>query len=237
MASQELEKCLVCGKETTIRCSACQKAGIDLFFCSKEHQKLVWSTHKPFCGLEQADPFLFPPLSEEERGILLARPDYEPAIGGRSAVYVCKSMLGLERAKLPAVLDTISQRSIVQASAGSQRVLGAMRLIIFDHKRMEGGGDVDRTIAITPMLFASTTVHLSVGHYAPTPAWLTPLCRRLILHYAVRFSGSRGSPQSMTPSSTIYERSLAELRSFVTSVVARDNPEAAERFLNTVGPS
>lgn len=35
------QPCEVCGVETTQRCSSCVKAGVDLFFCSKDHQKLV----------------------------------------------------------------------------------------------------------------------------------------------------------------------------------------------------
>jgi len=35
------QPCVICGEETTKRCSACAKAGLDLCFCSPEHQKLV----------------------------------------------------------------------------------------------------------------------------------------------------------------------------------------------------
>ncbi|TNY21906.1 hypothetical protein DMC30DRAFT_176831 [Rhodotorula diobovata] len=34
------QPCVICGEETTKRCSACAKAGLDLCFCSPEHQKL-----------------------------------------------------------------------------------------------------------------------------------------------------------------------------------------------------
>ncbi|GJN88950.1 hypothetical protein Rhopal_001921-T1 [Rhodotorula paludigena] len=36
-----LERCAVCGEPTKNRCSACFQAGMPLFFCSVEHQKLV----------------------------------------------------------------------------------------------------------------------------------------------------------------------------------------------------
>ncbi|GAA6043791.1 hypothetical protein JCM8097_007708 [Rhodosporidiobolus ruineniae] len=57
--------CLVCGEETTSRCEACRQAGIDLFFCSREHQKLVWFVHKVVCG-PRSNPFLWPPFLAEE---------------------------------------------------------------------------------------------------------------------------------------------------------------------------
>ncbi|GAA5853783.1 hypothetical protein JCM8547_007447 [Rhodosporidiobolus lusitaniae] len=57
--------CCVCGTTTTQRCGACQEAGFDLFFCSKEHQKWVWFALKRVCG-KNAKPFTFPPLTIEE---------------------------------------------------------------------------------------------------------------------------------------------------------------------------
>ncbi|GAA6032910.1 hypothetical protein JCM8097_000044 [Rhodosporidiobolus ruineniae] len=57
--------CCVCSKETIQRCSACGKAGFDLFFCSTEHQRMVWFAHKQVCG-PKSKPFSFPLLSPEE---------------------------------------------------------------------------------------------------------------------------------------------------------------------------
>ncbi|GAA5888948.1 hypothetical protein JCM6882_009692 [Rhodosporidiobolus microsporus] len=65
MASNNNGYCCVCGTSTAQRCSACCEAGFDLFFCSREHQKLVYFTHKKVCG-KNAKPFRFPPLSPEE---------------------------------------------------------------------------------------------------------------------------------------------------------------------------
>ncbi|GAA6032899.1 hypothetical protein JCM8097_000038 [Rhodosporidiobolus ruineniae] len=65
MSSPTMGKCCVCGKETKDRCGACAKAGFDLFFCSREHQKLVWFAHKLVCG-PKSKPFSFPPLSKTE---------------------------------------------------------------------------------------------------------------------------------------------------------------------------
>ncbi|GAA6041445.1 hypothetical protein JCM8097_005253 [Rhodosporidiobolus ruineniae] len=60
-------QCSVCGAPSTQRCSACSKAGFDLFFCSQKHQKLVWPAHKLSCGMGTTDkPFQFPPLTQEE---------------------------------------------------------------------------------------------------------------------------------------------------------------------------
>jgi len=37
-----LGECVVCGKESSTRCSKCSQGGVDwMYFCSREHQKLV----------------------------------------------------------------------------------------------------------------------------------------------------------------------------------------------------
>ena len=37
-----LGECVVCGKESSSRCSSCAKGGVDwMYFCSREHQKMV----------------------------------------------------------------------------------------------------------------------------------------------------------------------------------------------------
>jgi hypothetical protein len=77
--------CEVCGVETNKRCSACVQVGIELFFCSSEHQKLVSRERRTLwaraatgltdtaslrpAGLESSQdhkPFAVPPLSKDE---------------------------------------------------------------------------------------------------------------------------------------------------------------------------
>ncbi|GAA6041150.1 hypothetical protein JCM8097_004140 [Rhodosporidiobolus ruineniae] len=60
------KKCWVCGKDNSERCSACGEAGINIFFCSRECQKLVWPIHRLFRGPGKAYPFRLPPLSASE---------------------------------------------------------------------------------------------------------------------------------------------------------------------------
>ncbi|TKA51987.1 hypothetical protein B0A53_05071 [Rhodotorula sp. CCFEE 5036] len=65
--------CLVCGKTSILRCSACaQKSKIDLYFCSAEHQKLIWPFHRLVCG-DRSHPFKLPPFSKEEAKVTFAR--------------------------------------------------------------------------------------------------------------------------------------------------------------------
>ncbi|GAA5945765.1 hypothetical protein JCM3775_005844 [Rhodotorula graminis] len=71
MSSEWDETCLVCGTKTKNRCAKCAAAGISLFFCSADHQKLVWKVHKRVCGPTKANPFVYPLLSKDESGQIL----------------------------------------------------------------------------------------------------------------------------------------------------------------------
>ncbi|GAA6034349.1 hypothetical protein JCM8097_002681 [Rhodosporidiobolus ruineniae] len=42
-------ECFVCGKETTRRCTNCAESSLNVFFCSLEHQELVWTSHARVC--------------------------------------------------------------------------------------------------------------------------------------------------------------------------------------------
>ncbi|GAA6051754.1 hypothetical protein NBRC10513_001919 [Rhodotorula toruloides] len=70
MSAQE-PKCCVCGTATTKRCQPCSTNGISLFFCTPEHQKLVWKHHKQVCG-PKAHPLLYPFLSQTEVDEIIA---------------------------------------------------------------------------------------------------------------------------------------------------------------------
>ncbi|KAJ8294856.1 hypothetical protein OF846_001931 [Rhodotorula toruloides] len=65
MTNTTYNTCCMCGKETKTRCPRCAAEGIDVFFCSTDHQKLAWSTHKLVCG-SKSNPFTLPPLTDEE---------------------------------------------------------------------------------------------------------------------------------------------------------------------------
>ncbi|GAA5871474.1 hypothetical protein JCM8547_001353 [Rhodosporidiobolus lusitaniae] len=50
----------ICGELTTSVCSACASADkpMEISFCSRECQKMVWPIHKVFCGPGQDEPIL-----------------------------------------------------------------------------------------------------------------------------------------------------------------------------------
>ncbi|GAA5934810.1 hypothetical protein JCM10213_007872 [Rhodosporidiobolus nylandii] len=56
--------CMVCSKPSTMRCSGCRPA--HAFFCSREHQELIWPIHKSLCGAP-SEACYAPPLDEWEQ--------------------------------------------------------------------------------------------------------------------------------------------------------------------------
>ncbi|GAA5967304.1 hypothetical protein JCM3765_005596 [Sporobolomyces pararoseus] len=56
------QDCSLCEEKTVQVCSKCK----EMYFCSRDCQKLVWPVHKFLCGKDRST-FFFPPLSEEER--------------------------------------------------------------------------------------------------------------------------------------------------------------------------
>ncbi|GAA5885660.1 hypothetical protein JCM6882_007516 [Rhodosporidiobolus microsporus] len=92
------QECCICGAKTNTRCSACGKAGLDIFFCSTDHQKLIWPVHKRVCSVN-ANPFRHPSLTpaaaaELKRDCLL---EQIPTVAGKEAlVQMCGRTLGVQ---------------------------------------------------------------------------------------------------------------------------------------------
>ncbi|KAG0657140.1 hypothetical protein C6P46_006637 [Rhodotorula mucilaginosa] len=71
MSDVKTGSCLVCGEPATFKCSRCSReGGIDLFYCSKEHQTLLWPAHKLVCG-SHAHPFRLPSFTQAEADSIL----------------------------------------------------------------------------------------------------------------------------------------------------------------------
>ena len=41
--------CWFCGEEATVECNLCPKIGLETFFCSPQHQTIVWKHHVRTC--------------------------------------------------------------------------------------------------------------------------------------------------------------------------------------------
>ncbi|TNY21916.1 hypothetical protein DMC30DRAFT_415566 [Rhodotorula diobovata] len=106
------QPCVVCGTPTATRCSACATTGVDLFFCSTRHQKLVWSAHRTMCGPGKAHPLVAPPLSGDELQLVLDTSYHDLPVADFSRVL-----------KLPA---SVASRCARKGKVNLVRVYGAM---------------------------------------------------------------------------------------------------------------
>ncbi|GAA5950581.1 hypothetical protein JCM3765_000538 [Sporobolomyces pararoseus] len=103
-------QCVVCGKETMSKCSSCLTAGVDwMYFCSVEHQKLIWKTHKQVCGKKT---FEWPPLSQEEvdEAWQLRK---SPLFPNDSTTYVSRFVDGLKEHR-PEIASALSHEELEQ---------------------------------------------------------------------------------------------------------------------------
>ncbi|GAA6001675.1 hypothetical protein JCM10207_002259 [Rhodosporidiobolus poonsookiae] len=117
--STATHQCAVCGKPSTTRCGPCGAAGLDLYFCSRGHQKLIWWTHKRVCG-PRAVPFQHPLLTREEHDALL-NVRKNKIIGTSFKGTVSLEMLledqQVPRADLPTLLEKCTQPGLDPAVA------------------------------------------------------------------------------------------------------------------------
>ncbi|BGP15764.1 hypothetical protein JCM10213_007940 [Rhodosporidiobolus nylandii] len=153
MSAENAQPCCVCGVETVNRCSACGAAGISLFFCSREHQKLVWKdAHSKVCG-STAVPLPQPALTAAEAEDMLHFADHKlttrvddlPADIAQftdaipSLAVLLKRRFAVERDKLPEFLDMLQQDKLPQEQR--KGVLDICRIFLYpfvtDHEQNE----------------------------------------------------------------------------------------------------
>ncbi|GAA6007688.1 hypothetical protein JCM10207_004840 [Rhodosporidiobolus poonsookiae] len=75
---------------------------MSFFFCSREHQKLVWKTHGKVCG-DKSNPFYPPDFFEDE--LELAR-RYMPAMRPMFSMWLQRPPMGIDQAALDVLKDT-----------------------------------------------------------------------------------------------------------------------------------
>ncbi|GAA5914400.1 hypothetical protein JCM8208_002840 [Rhodotorula glutinis] len=145
--------CLVCGAETENRCSSCAEAGIDLRFCSSDHQALVWKAHRRVCGPGKANPFTWPLLSRSESAELVEHMHETTgtlitADPGRKTVASACAVILEDRAKSAIRGVTVGGPNHWLPAEDQQRVLLVVRA--HEHLRLADAGNPLRRRTMTP---------------------------------------------------------------------------------------
>ncbi|GAA6005132.1 hypothetical protein JCM10207_008517 [Rhodosporidiobolus poonsookiae] len=78
MVAAETRFCAVCQQLTTKRCSACRTT----YFCSLDHQKILWPAHEWLCQARR-DFLTLPPLKDDEVKVVRWRSKWDKAFLGK----------------------------------------------------------------------------------------------------------------------------------------------------------
>ncbi|GAA5824673.1 hypothetical protein JCM5353_000799 [Sporobolomyces roseus] len=165
-----LGECVVCGKESSTRCSKCAKGGVEwMYFCSTEHQKLIWNTHKRVCGASFSWPALT--LKEKKEMIDLSTKTYMEPKGPTTwlaevgPLIIAHQHLGagdVSAGAIPAVFGALIDRVVVGSLQGSvdQYIVYNFRASAFDVKAKLTTGtfsELHKLIASDPVGFLAWT--------------------------------------------------------------------------------
>ncbi|BGO96414.1 putative hemagglutinin [Rhodotorula toruloides ATCC 204091] len=99
--------CFVCGRLTALKCRPCTDAGVDLFFCSPECQKLVWFAHRQVCGPGKANPPCLPELSPGELQSARERSRNPIVTGGGHPMTLAGDLEGVSHDRFETVMNFI----------------------------------------------------------------------------------------------------------------------------------
>ncbi|GAA6043792.1 hypothetical protein JCM8097_007709 [Rhodosporidiobolus ruineniae] len=126
MSATTTGPCVICGEETKTRCSSCASAGTNfMFFCTQEHQKLVWPYHKEVCG-KKGNPFLFPGLSKDEVDFAIKHVDTPVTTFGMRPISIKQSLvelLGRVPRDIPSLIRSLSKDGTPQYAQLIQQAL------------------------------------------------------------------------------------------------------------------
>ncbi|GAA5888973.1 hypothetical protein JCM6882_009701 [Rhodosporidiobolus microsporus] len=204
MSSAITGKCCVCGTSTPQRCSACGSAGFNLFFCSREHQKLVYSVHKKVCG-ERAKPFRFPPLSPME--VEIAKSHMSIRSQTLMLEEQLKELVSDSPATFPSLIDSLAEGGTTSRPPSEVAMLTAtIRNTVGCHRQDRYGYWIfhcdqklfpidlydpclnDATFAYKFALAASTSPARPYSSFFPVEeAWYTKLHHHAMIFLALRY--------------------------------------------------
>ncbi|GAA5954851.1 hypothetical protein JCM3765_007793 [Sporobolomyces pararoseus] len=240
--------CVVCGKETALRCQNCAANGTNwMFFCGKEHQRLLWKkVHAPVCGV-RSNPFRWPGLNKSEvedcRTILKTDKDSTGCTWmSRFAQLVPGS--DVEETKFELLLDQLQHKGFENPIPDEKVwLLVTLRACIWKARLERTAKSSSKCVrrifidAIGPTvptlfpLFASKIGLLKLHHpnQATLPPWANELQHRLLIYVYLRALERVEAPEAIEGAG---ELAAERIRKFARETIAQTHPSAAKDVLN-----
>ncbi|GAA5885834.1 hypothetical protein JCM6882_007578 [Rhodosporidiobolus microsporus] len=178
--------CCVCGEETKNRCSACGDAGTSLFFCSREHQKLIWPVHKRVCGSKSTPcqlPFLTSKEAQDVKKNLETVVQVSPLCSMTVAGFLRHSRPDASREHLEMFVDAITSGSSYSL-AGLQSMLTIIRSLRWFRLKENGEEDLDPFDCLA-RLEAEIQQQLPSEKYGAAP-WQSDLRHKALIFFALK---------------------------------------------------
>ncbi|GAA5924578.1 hypothetical protein JCM3775_005413 [Rhodotorula graminis] len=248
MSSEWDETCLVCCAKTKNRCSKCAEAGIDLFSCSPDHQKLVWNVHKRVCGPGKANPFVWPLLTKNgSREILehmhepILRPIAHNTVA-KAVRHLCEARADQVRPVIEAVTVGGREHVLVDSPATQQSLLVSIRATeavragpstladALDRASYCGDEHVWTQTAEWD-LFSARDKSTSWDEYGTEP-WRSEMRHLVLIHRAVSAPVFAESAEDGLGAALVHHR--ARLLAFVRTSVAATSPSLAGELVETM---
>ncbi|GAA5999832.1 hypothetical protein JCM10207_005931 [Rhodosporidiobolus poonsookiae] len=225
-----LEPCRICGTQTSQRCSACSPHGVNLYFCSKEHQKLVWPIHKQFCG-DNAHPFLWPGLTPLEASIAKQALDVRDGPDPMSTLRaeLAREGVRVRRGEEESFFATLTPGAANLDTPTSQFCLHAVRnrlSIVIPASQLTNPGPAFGNIAQVTVEEASVTCQ-DFPHDAATlrPLWWSVFQHRFVIftYVFLKFKGRKFTPEA----AKILGYTYGQLESLIDEHLQPSHPEPA----------
>ncbi|GAA5846255.1 hypothetical protein JCM9279_005877 [Rhodotorula babjevae] len=246
MSAEWDKTCLVCGVKTENRCSSCAKAGIDLFFCSPDYQKLVCKAYRRVCGPGKADPFMWPLLSQLEADEIIEHMHdstglyAQPTVLGNSLAGAMHTSSGLEPEEIAACARALTAG--VADDKGDtlmalQSVLGDFRALDVTRQTRT---QADEKASLVP--YHSPIATLSFDEVTsgrpdrlnPEP-WRTKFRHLSLVNASLLGLWDRTAGQE--PPVEWLERSIERLNNYVRIEIEPTHPHVAKKLLMEEPPS
>ncbi|GAA6010669.1 hypothetical protein JCM10207_007795 [Rhodosporidiobolus poonsookiae] len=221
MSTPPTGQCLMCGAETTQRCSACAAAELDLFFCSTEHQKLLWPVHRDVCGAN-SNPFRWPLLSNDE--VDDASKNLTVAQSGEASLQGFMSMIGAPPSISPSFLKF-----------GVTKLLSGVRSSEFHRLRSVAPAQTEQRLVLGRRVYALRLCSALyewmqlVGH--ETKSWFRPLLHHLLAYSTIDYFVHASSGTEERTYKDMANKKHTQIVSFLREVVQPLDGEAAAAAL------